>query len=947
MGDQDLFRGKKQVWKIDGNWHLDKQFIRVCKCESTGTVLDPYHCTRCTDTFASYLDYLSHTCTPQRLYQCCSCRHLYGTEEEFDSHDCRPCRYPSDSVDDYAYSDTSIGGEIDLPLETMKHTNSPGIFSASAQENSDGLLQKIKKEEIDSDADSSQTEEMEGDTDNGNMTDLHDNEGGLHAMGLESASHSQDHQATSASNGDIATESQEQALQEAGVLQDKNKRRQEFSPAIREKRVTGTRVRKRKQGREHWVIKQDVEGLNEVILSQIAGEEGGQAKEGVTRESLISEVVNSEIQRTMSTKWKNGREETEAGDPMTGSEGEMDLSVVKTDKHITELSRNSLFTTSCSEEVSHSQSGPHNESPEVPLIESNEKEDSRGEKEMHRLSKSSRNTAAGSGQSEAKLVFQKLGISNIPNPGKEFKVFKLMASDPFKDAKSTSIVSPVQHPKPVTSTPTKGVRNNRSLIKLLSTPPTDYTSQHALQTSLLPCNNVFSPFANSNVPSSSQTGQNPDSVMRGFASASGLSTLTNDSISTSQQEENTDSQFSEEGPDISIVKSEQMYESDNDSEHVDDVPQTPNTEMEPTITNIKSEPMDDYSYNVPPTQVTNSDHAVEGQRSIIKSEPMDSMFDVPQTQDNYIDSTIEGQNPIIKNEPIDDSYNFSAGYSVNQNDTPEAIEESILFTNLKKEPENDSSNFTQNQYDIPRSGVTAKGYGNLTAVKTEPGEESSDLSSCYSDYQNVLHSQVSEEKQNLAIVNAVNAALENSGIPPELLYGENEREQTLPTEKRTGSDTGQFWLYNCKTCGKKFKHAGTLMVHERAHNLEKKQYQCFICGRICTAASYLKVHLRTHKEEPSDTTKRKIQCFKCDEQFLHEKNFQTHMRMHFQKGLTYCIKCGKGFYRKNQLDKHMENHTDKYPCKHCGREFSSQAGRTIHLNSHNKEKQTSKHPTEI
>ncbi|XP_062601848.1 uncharacterized protein LOC134263513 [Saccostrea cucullata] len=870
MDDQDLFRGKKQIWKIDGNWYLYKQFIRVCKCEATGTVLDPYLCTRCTDTFTSYLDYLSHTCTPRRLYQCCSCRHLYGTEEEFDSHDCRPCRYPSGSIDDYTCSDTSIGGEIDLPLETMKHTNSPGIFSASAKENSDGLLQKVKKDEMDSDADSSQTEEMEGCTDNGNMTDLPDNEGGLHATDLESAFHSQDHQATSASNGDIATESQEQALQEAGVLQDKNKRRQKSSPATREKRVTGTRVRKRKQGREHWgVIKQDVEGLSEVILSQVTGVEG---RAGVTKKSIVSKVVESEIQRTRSTKWKNGGEETEAGDPPTGSKGEMDHSLkVKTQKDITGLSRNSIFTTSCSEKVSHSQSGPHNEIPQVPLIEPNEKEDSRDEKEMHGLSKSSRNTAAGSGHSEAKLVFQKLGISNIPNPGKEFKVFKLMASDPFKDAKSTSIVSPVQHPKAVTSTPTKGVRNNRSLIKLLSTPPTDYTSQHALQTSLLPCNNVFSPFANSNVPSSSQTGQNPDSVMRGFASATGLSTLTNDSISTSQQEENTDSQFSEEGPDISIVKSEQMEESVNDSECVDDVPQTPDPEREPIITNIKSEPMDDYSYNIPPTQVTNSDHAVEGQKSIIKSEPMDSIFDVPQTQDNDIDSTIEGQNPFIKNEPIDDSYNFSAGYSVSQNDTPETIEESIHFTNLKKETGKDSSNFTQNQYDFPHSGVTAEGYGNFTTVKTEPGEESSDLSSCYSENQNVLHSQVTEEKQNLAIVNAVSAALENSGIPPEILYGENETEQTLPTEKRTGSDTGQFWLYNCKTCGKKFKHAGTLMVHERAHNLEKKQYQCFICGRICTAASYLKVHLRTHKEEPSDTTKRKIQCFKCDEQFLTRK----------------------------------------------------------------------------
>ncbi|XP_061170656.1 gastrula zinc finger protein XlCGF29.1-like [Saccostrea echinata] len=63
------------------------------------------------------------------------------------------------------------------------------------------------------------------------------------------------------------------------------------------------------------------------------------------------------------------------------------------------------------------------------------------------------------------------------------------------------------------------------------------------------------------------------------------------------------------------------------------------------------------------------------------------------------------------------------------------------------------------------------------------------------------------------------------------------------------------------------------------------------------------------------------------------------MRMHFQKGLTYCLKCGKGFYRKAQLDRHMESHAGKFPCKQCGREFSSQAGRTIHLNSH-KEKQT-------
>ncbi|GMT26079.1 hypothetical protein PFISCL1PPCAC_17376, partial [Pristionchus fissidentatus] len=101
----------------------------------------------------------------------------------------------------------------------------------------------------------------------------------------------------------------------------------------------------------------------------------------------------------------------------------------------------------------------------------------------------------------------------------------------------------------------------------------------------------------------------------------------------------------------------------------------------------------------------------------------------------------------------------------------------------------------------------------------------------------------------------------------------------------------------CATCGKEYKTAGALKMHQRTH---APPCVCQKCGKAFSRPWLLKGHLRTH------TGERPYECVECGRRFADRSNLRAHEHTHKTERRHKCNRCAQTFARSHILSKHEE-----------------------------------------
>ncbi|GMS96801.1 hypothetical protein PENTCL1PPCAC_18976, partial [Pristionchus entomophagus] len=101
----------------------------------------------------------------------------------------------------------------------------------------------------------------------------------------------------------------------------------------------------------------------------------------------------------------------------------------------------------------------------------------------------------------------------------------------------------------------------------------------------------------------------------------------------------------------------------------------------------------------------------------------------------------------------------------------------------------------------------------------------------------------------------------------------------------------------CGTCGKEYRTAGALKMHQRTH---APPCVCQKCGKAFSRPWLLKGHLRTH------TGERPYECGECGRRFADRSNLRAHEHTHRTERRHKCAKCAQTFARSHVLSKHEE-----------------------------------------
>ncbi|XP_006898413.1 PREDICTED: zinc finger protein 699-like [Elephantulus edwardii] len=139
--------------------------------------------------------------------------------------------------------------------------------------------------------------------------------------------------------------------------------------------------------------------------------------------------------------------------------------------------------------------------------------------------------------------------------------------------------------------------------------------------------------------------------------------------------------------------------------------------------------------------------------------------------------------------------------------------------------------------------------------------------------------------------------------------------------------------YECKECGKAFRHSSALITHIRTHSGEKP-YECKECGKAFSDPSSLTTHLRIHSGE------RPYECKECGKAFTNSSALTRHTRTHSGERPYECKECGKAFSDSSSLTTHIRTHSGErpYECKECGKAFTISSSLTTHIRTHSGER---------
>ncbi|CAG0883486.1 unnamed protein product [Cyprideis torosa] len=161
--------------------------------------------------------------------------------------------------------------------------------------------------------------------------------------------------------------------------------------------------------------------------------------------------------------------------------------------------------------------------------------------------------------------------------------------------------------------------------------------------------------------------------------------------------------------------------------------------------------------------------------------------------------------------------------------------------------------------------------------------------------------------------------------PAHEAYHVNAQSAHIVSHMRSHTDERPFV---CPTCGKAFRNAHGLKIHEMIHQ-GKKRHQCTVCGEEFWGYPTYKRHLDSHKtggEGVSYYSQNQLVCPVCGKIVKNTKSaIDKHMRGHTGDKPFACPvpDCLKSFVERKCLENHMRKHTGErpYACETCGNTY--------------------------
>lgn len=125
----------------------------------------------------------------------------------------------------------------------------------------------------------------------------------------------------------------------------------------------------------------------------------------------------------------------------------------------------------------------------------------------------------------------------------------------------------------------------------------------------------------------------------------------------------------------------------------------------------------------------------------------------------------------------------------------------------------------------------------------------------------------------------------------------------------------------------------TISIHLKTDHNERV-YVCSICGLDFRKRNPYNDHMDEHMAATAAGT---YECDVCQESFSDSRQFRLHKKTHTASIKIWpCKACGKKYSSKNLLDEHMNMHTGArpYKCPHCPKDFASKYTFTAHTKIH-------------
>lgn len=150
--------------------------------------------------------------------------------------------------------------------------------------------------------------------------------------------------------------------------------------------------------------------------------------------------------------------------------------------------------------------------------------------------------------------------------------------------------------------------------------------------------------------------------------------------------------------------------------------------------------------------------------------------------------------------------------------------------------------------------------------------------------------------------------------------------------------------YQCDECNRMFTLKHNLQNHFVQYHMGCKilhkacpSCKCTICGKIYSAASVLAEHMLQEHDKYMD----RLECLKCDEEFLTETALQKHMKEHIQqeKSCPYGECNGLKFKLRKDLSEHVrtKHKLKDLSCSVCNMVFRQLSARNKHEKEHAKD----------
>ena len=161
----------------------------------------------------------------------------------------------------------------------------------------------------------------------------------------------------------------------------------------------------------------------------------------------------------------------------------------------------------------------------------------------------------------------------------------------------------------------------------------------------------------------------------------------------------------------------------------------------------------------------------------------------------------------------------------------------------------------------------------------------------------------------------------------------DESDDTWQTDEEQ-RDEPKGKRYQCQFCLKRFIQSRSLRDHKAIEHDGKPRtrFHCEICDREFKCWSMFHYHQRTHSDETL------FQCKTCGQKFKQNQVLQTHIKfVHLHQNRASCEQCGKTYNHKKDLLVHIRrDHIGDKPfrCQFCLMTFATKKHKQFHEKLH-------------